>query len=119
MFWERPFAYLVRLYGPGQLWSEIKVFFLSRVIDINKHTTLCIRQVHSVIDVCPAALFWASGAISILFSRLTAYLQGVLIPRTELNYIWVKYMLCERLLNCNNTWNDIQLKAFKPHTIIF
>lgn len=38
-------AYLVRFDSPGQLWCEVKVFLLCRVIDINQHLTLGVRQV--------------------------------------------------------------------------
>lgn len=75
--------------SPGQLRSEVKVLLLCRVIDINQHSALGVRQVQSVIDVRPAALLRGSGAVSILVGRLAAYLQGVLVPRTELNYICV------------------------------
>lgn len=80
----------MRFDSPGQLRCKINVFFLSRVINVNQYSPLNIRQVQSVIDVSPAAFLRTSSAISVLISRLTAYLQGVLIPRTELNYIWFK-----------------------------
>lgn len=90
MFWgfarEWEYAYLVRFDGPGQLRSKEKVFLICRVIDINQHPALGIRQIHTVVGVRPAALLWAAGA-SILISRLAAYLQGVLVPRAKLNYI--------------------------------
>lgn len=52
----RQWAYLVGFDSPGQLRRKIYVFLLSRVINVNQHSTLGIRQIQSIIDVCPAAL---------------------------------------------------------------
>lgn len=79
----------MRFDSPSQLWSKINICLLCRVIYINQDATLRIRQVQSIVDVCPAALLCAGGTTRILISRLAAYLQGILVPRTELNYICV------------------------------
>lgn len=79
----------MRFDSSGQLWSQINIFLLCGVIDINQHLTLGIRQVQGVVDVRPAALVRTGAAIRVLVSRLAAYLQGILVPRTELNYICV------------------------------
>lgn len=84
MRWQ---LYLMRFDSPGQLWGQENVFLLCRVIDINQHSTLNIRQVQIIVDVCSTALLCPMGTIRIFISRLTAYLQGVFVPRTELNYI--------------------------------
>lgn len=75
-------TYLVRFDGLRQLRSEVKVFLLCRVIDINQHSTLSVRQIQGVVDVRPAALLRAVSAISVLVGRLAAYLQSILVPRT-------------------------------------
>lgn len=77
----------MRFDSPGQLWGQENVFLLCRVIDINQHSTLNIRQVQIIVDVCSTALLCPMGTIRIFISRLTDYLQGVFVPRTELNYI--------------------------------
>lgn len=81
-------TYLVRFDSLGQLWREINVLLLRRVVDINQHAALGVRQVQSIVDVRSTALLCAGGAtVILLIARLTAYLQGVLVPRAEFNYI--------------------------------
>lgn len=70
--------YLVGFDRPGQLWGKKNVLFLCRVVDVDQHPTLGIRQVQSVVDVCPAALL----RLHLLIRRLTADLQRALVTRT-------------------------------------
>lgn len=79
----------MRFHCSGQLRGKINVLLLRRVVDIDQHPPLGIRQVQSIIDMCPTALLCAGGPFSFLIGRLAAYLQSVLVPRTELNYICV------------------------------
>lgn len=78
---------MVRFNSSGQLWGEVNIFLLWRVVDVHQDSTLGIRQVQRVVYVSAAALLRAVGGIGFLVSRLAAYLQGVFVPRTELNYI--------------------------------
>lgn len=49
-------TYLMRFDSLSQLRSKVKVFLLCRVIDINQHSTLSIRQIQGIVDVRPATL---------------------------------------------------------------